>query len=681
MTFLNTLFLSLLPAVFLPLIIHLFTRSKNKTVRFSTLDFLKELENKQIRKLKLRQLLLLILRCLIILFLVLAFARPTLKGSLTGVLSPNAKTTMALVIDNSVSMGLRSENGTLLQQVKSRAAELLDTGSSGDDVFILTAADTIRTGANVRLSMIERAKEMVDQVPLYYGEADLTKTLRLADQLLAESENLNKELYLFSDFQQSAFLGDSLSLQADKKYAVAFRTSGNRNLSITGALIGSTIFEKGKVIDLRAEIANNGTTDVNDVLIQLFIEGQAVAQNSVSLNAGDRSTVSFKFVLNRTGHLSGHFLLEEDDLPEDNARFFTIYVPDRIRVALVGQPADTKYLSIALRPDPAGQLFAVTTVKPEQLGLTTLDFDVVVLSNLNRLDEEVVERLQSFVNAGGGLLFVAGPNLDIRSFNSGIAPRLGLPRFAGTIGSLDAEASFAIDYIDLLHPLFEGVFEQNEINLVKPSVRFALKTDKTTAVQEIIRYSNGDPFLYEKSHESGRMLVMTTSLDLRTTDLPHRTLFSPLVTRSVIYLGLPHQTLRGKRIGDILEYSLSPARLGAALAMERPDARSDRLQPDVRQTGPWVSYSDSDLPGIYRLFANEELLSQWAVNIPESELDMLPLKQDNLESNFSLNVLDKDVDFDQLVRQNRYGTELWKIFAIIVLALMVIEMLIYRQKE
>ena len=81
-TFLNSSILLGLIAASIPLIIHLITRQKVKRVFFSSLYFLRELRTQKIRRIKIRQILLLILRTLIILLLILAFARPTLKSNL-----------------------------------------------------------------------------------------------------------------------------------------------------------------------------------------------------------------------------------------------------------------------------------------------------------------------------------------------------------------------------------------------------------------------------------------------------------------------------------------------------------------------------------------------------------------------------------------------------------------------
>ena len=83
-TFLNGAFLFAALAALLPLLIHLISRRRVATIDFSSLRFLKELERKRIRRVRLRQILLLIVRSLIILAAALSLARPTLKGSFGG---------------------------------------------------------------------------------------------------------------------------------------------------------------------------------------------------------------------------------------------------------------------------------------------------------------------------------------------------------------------------------------------------------------------------------------------------------------------------------------------------------------------------------------------------------------------------------------------------------------------
>jgi len=114
LTFLNSAILFGLAAIAIPILIHLFTRQKTKTIFFSSLKFLKELQKQKIRRLKIRQILLLILRTLLILILIFAFARPTLRSSGSSSLEAGAQLTVVIIFDNTLSMGREFEGQKLL---------------------------------------------------------------------------------------------------------------------------------------------------------------------------------------------------------------------------------------------------------------------------------------------------------------------------------------------------------------------------------------------------------------------------------------------------------------------------------------------------------------------------------------------------------------------------------------
>src|SRR3989339_1590145 len=100
MTFLNPAVLFGLIAASIPILIHLFKLRKLKKIEFSTLAFLKELQKNKIRKIKLKQWILLALRVLIILFAVMAFARPALQSIKIGGTTSAAKTTAIFILDD-----------------------------------------------------------------------------------------------------------------------------------------------------------------------------------------------------------------------------------------------------------------------------------------------------------------------------------------------------------------------------------------------------------------------------------------------------------------------------------------------------------------------------------------------------------------------------------------------------
>ena len=141
MVFLNPAVLFGLLAASIPVLIHLFNLRKLKRIEFSTLAFLKELQKNKIRKIKLKQWLLLALRVLIILFLITAFARPTLEGVAIGGTTSAAKTTAVFILDDTYSMSVVDGKGSYFNQAKGTIQELLRQLQEGDEAALVLVSD------------------------------------------------------------------------------------------------------------------------------------------------------------------------------------------------------------------------------------------------------------------------------------------------------------------------------------------------------------------------------------------------------------------------------------------------------------------------------------------------------------------------------------------------------------
>jgi len=137
MTFLNPLVLIGLTAAAIPVLLHLFNLRKLKTVDFSTLRFLEELQKTKIRRLKLRQWILMLLRTLLILLLVGAFARPTVQRGSFGGAAADARATGVILIDDSYSMTAADERGPAIIQAKSVATTISGLFQDTDDLSVI----------------------------------------------------------------------------------------------------------------------------------------------------------------------------------------------------------------------------------------------------------------------------------------------------------------------------------------------------------------------------------------------------------------------------------------------------------------------------------------------------------------------------------------------------------------
>jgi hypothetical protein len=124
MSFINPFLLWALPLISVPVVIHLLRKNKVIELEWAAMDFLMDAVQEQKKRFKMEDLLLLILRTLLILFLILALARPV-----TNLVSSDNNEPKLISIDDSFSMA--SKTGS--QSRFDRAVEIANKLNTSDD--------------------------------------------------------------------------------------------------------------------------------------------------------------------------------------------------------------------------------------------------------------------------------------------------------------------------------------------------------------------------------------------------------------------------------------------------------------------------------------------------------------------------------------------------------------------
>ncbi len=693
MTFLNTTILIGLIAGAIPIIIHLITRQKAKIVLFSTIRFLKELKNQQIRRLKIRQILLLILRTLIILLLVLAFARPTLKGRLGGNVHSAAETTAVLILDNSLSMSIESNGQQLFDLVKQRTGELEELFHIGDEIYGLFATigtPPIFDGAKYDFKTVIK---IIQKAAVNQSSTDFVGALLKAKDILEQSNNINKEIYLISDLQQTGFHQvENLVLplfqdQQIKIFNIPIKASKMSNLIIIEVRPVNQIIEKGKVFELEATVKNSGTKPERNKLVQIFIDDKRAGQASLNIEPGKSQTIKFRVVPQRTGLIAGSVLLEDDDLFADNRRYFTFSVPEQIPVLAIGQSeTDTRFLQLALNPElnPSSSI-KVDYLHPTKIEFGTLkNYQVVILSNIPRIDGTVLSSIVDQVKAGLGLVVFLGNGVDLRNYNENLNQKLALPSFTETVGEIGARDVFlTLGKIDFSHPIFAGVFENQKKQIESPQFYFLTKMKLQPHQEKVIEFNNGDPFLIESNFGKGKVLVFASAIDPNWSDLYLKGLFVPLMNRCIMYLaGNANKSSQSFFVNQELMADVTEVSDFTSFQIEKPDGKMTKVIPLVGEGNYKINFKETDIVGIYSLYTGNRLLNQWAVNPDPAESDISPIDSEKLKKiigNNNIISIQKEEALASIVSTSRYGRELWKYLIEIVLLFLIIEMFLARE--
>ncbi len=681
MNFLNSAILVGLAAAVLPIIIHLFARSRSKPVAFSTLRFLRRLQQEKLRRLKLRQILLLILRTLIILLLVLGFARPTCRTPSSGSDS-NASTSAVILLDNSLSMARVEEGKTLFHRAKEIAHKVVTNYRPGDELYLVVSTDTSGHAYKTPFHDFSLFQKHINEVAISHKKTDLTAAIKSAQNILSRSKNVNKELVIVSDLQRSAFVPDTVkrAIENIHSYALPVSVHLGNNVSVDSVRLISTILQKGKVVEIEVRLRNHGKNRINDRLVEIFIDDKKAAQKTVDIETEGEVEELFRFVLDRSGMISGRVRLEDDDFLYDNERFFTFFVPEKIHIGMMGSSKETEFIALALQPTLTTPTpFKISKASAEYISSQWLDTtQVMILNNVSKLNPSSVERLKSFVEGGGGLLLILGEASDLTWYNQFFNPPLGIPHFTGT---LIGGGTFSIDKTDFTHPIFQGVFETEEAQFTRPFFSSAVSCGRSTYLNKIMTFSSGDPYLFEVRRGQGTILVFTSGLEPKQSDMVYRAIFAPLMQRCAAYLGVRNQKSgEDLLVGQPLRFRLARPDLQADFGILRPDKSIDRVKPILTTSGAWIHYETTDMAGMYQLLVNKLPTAQWAVNMDAREFDFRMMDSKPLKELYCIMLIPSPEQLTMEMRSQRVGKELWHYFVLAVLMLLVIEMLLYRER-
>lgn len=682
MTFLNPLVLLGLAAASIPLLLHLLNLRKLRTVEFSTLQFLKELQKTKIRRLKLKQIILLILRILIVVFAVLAFSRPVIKTELPA-LGAHVKSSVVILVDNSFSMEVSDGGGNRLKQARAAAMSVVSALKDGDEAAIVMLTDA-HSGRGTTLSRnFTLLKEEIGLLKTGFAPASLEDGLRTAQKILQISSNLNKEVYIISDAQRNIFPrkeSDSLRLFDERTavFAVPIGASdvADMNLTVDSVNVITRIFALDKPVEVEASIRNTSKRDAKGVIIGLTFDGQRVAQRTADIPAGETRTVAIAAAPHKPGVIQAAVELEADALEPDNKRWFGFILADKPRVAVFGDPSQTRFLSLLF----GSQQTAATVEKfpAAALGGTALqNYDVIITAC--EVTASDAARIDGFVREGGGALLFADEH------NAPVYGTFGLA--TGEIQSFDPAKPAQFTAVDKLHPLFEGVFKGTTDRNKPVESPNILKAMPLTGGQALIEM-NGGAFLAEQRRGDGRLLVCAVSPAGEWGNFPFTGIFPTLVYRAIAYTSMRESFSKQVVAGEQPNIVLPKRYAGGGNCKVIDPSGMESFRPAAALPGgATLALGVLRQPGVYRIFTPDGKPSlAVAVNPAASEGNLTFVSKDELLTNVRAFVSEKTpVEYigesnavAESVARARTGSELWKACIIAALLCAIAEMLVAR---
>ena len=540
MAFLNPFFLFGLLAAGIPLVIHLWNRRRVVTIDFSSLIFITAAHRENARRFQLRQLLILLLRMAIIALIALALARPFLTLGLP-VASVRAKTDVVIVLDNSYSMAYQDINGVRLDKAKTLAADIIDTLRHGDSAALILMSDIPKPVFRQLTPDIESVVAAINDTETSYRTTNVQPSLELAHEILTESEQLNKEIYLISDFAQNGWENwNRLPNRSGARISLIPVAEGEaHNISIKEIRPSNQLIGVDLPFQLNVTTVNHSVAPLDQNILTLFIGGEKQRTMSFSVAAHESLNTTLTYNFSTPGTHIGYFTLTDDRLNIDNQRYFALDALGEVRVLCVGEQAE--YLTLALnphtdsrqssvsiglhqqrdflgtrrpptadsRPLTANTMILPTQCTPDEFVTFPLeDYDVIVLADVLTISRQMSAQLQEFTRQGKSIIIFVSNRSNATSYNESgnvwLPARLGSP--------LKWTPPQRVQAYEEIHPIFD-IFPSEGFSIqYAPQFYNGIALQPSSGSNVIARFGDDTPFLVERSQGASTVLLYNCGL-------------------------------------------------------------------------------------------------------------------------------------------------------------------------
>jgi hypothetical protein len=630
MVFLSPLVWWFALAIIVPILVHLFNFRRPKRILFSNVTFVKEVNKTVLRRVKLKQWLLLLTRILTILALVAAFANPIIKHAGSNV-NAGAKS-VVVVVDNSYSMSGTDGRGNYLSQAKLLAKEIIENHSLSDEFQVMTTGNLrLNSVFTSRAQALERIKE-IDYRDKTIGYGKLLSNL---NDYFSEARNSNSTFYFLSDFQTATVLNDSLkNAELPKGIEVNFIPIGNQkqvNVYVSDLSFNQAIVEKNKPLTMNLRLNNDSDKEIENLSIKVHVENKVVAIASVSLQANESKTTEVTFTPTQGGWQNGYVSIDDTPIDFDNARYFSYYIPENTRLLVVYGNSPAQYLDLVFRN--LVTQYKVETISQTELSKVSLsDYSTVILAGVTDVSSGASDRLKSWINDGGGIMFFPADKMDVGSINN-FYQNLGIGRFGG-ITNYAGTVTFSTP--DLSHPIFETVFQKSKPNAEFDSPALSRIYDfqpLAGGIQNtIIKDQNNKIVLQEAKVGSGTVLTFGLYPSLEWSDFPLKSSFVPIIYRGILLLNNAARSDFFQTIGQFLPKKIKTSSKDL-VKLRKANGKGELIPEQFNQSGSMtLKFDRTDITaGNYGIYQGDSLLEKISFNFPDNESKLNAANKDRLE--------------------------------------------------
>ncbi|MFT5778317.1 MAG: hypothetical protein ACI837_001273, partial [Crocinitomicaceae bacterium] len=393
MKFLYPEFLWAFAVLLIPIVIHLFNFKRYKTHYFSSLQFVKHVDQQTRSTQKLKHLLILLARLLAFIFIVLAFAQPYFSSNEND--SLKKETILAIYIDNSFSMQARGIEGELLSEARESAQAIVDEAPQGTQFIIGT--NEMSGIEQRRISKID-ALEKLDKIAYSPLTRNLDEIIEWQEQTVrkaeVDAEHSLVQSIILSDFQRHKVTQTSkLKLDHFEFHAVQLAPEQKANIYIDSVWFSTPIRKVGQKNEINIRVVNIQEEAMQNVEVTVSID-RFRKSFYIDIPGKGKTSTSLTYTDKTKGFKKGKVVVADEHVLFDDTYFVSYEVKDHANVLVLNGEDAIDNVGLVL------DLEDFYVVEQNEITSITLDNfknkDLVIINGANELSSGVQNYLLEF---------------------------------------------------------------------------------------------------------------------------------------------------------------------------------------------------------------------------------------------------------------------------------------------
>ena len=623
----------------IPILVHLFQLRRFKKEYFTNVRFLKELSIQTRKSSKIKKWLLLITRMLLLAAIIFAFAQPFFQAKD----KQNATNEMYIVLDNSFSMQAKGKKGELLKRA---VQELLENTPENQTFSLITNSETFW---NTDIKSIQKEVQNITYSALPFQlESAMAK-------IKSRKTPFNKDIIIITD---AVGLEQKQLKSIDSNFNTYFinpEAEQKNNVSIDSVFIQQNLID---FYEIGVKLTSYGEQK-NAIPIALYNENKLIAKTLVKFETLE-NTIYFTIPKK---DFNGYFSINDVSLSYDNTFYFSISKPEKTNVISIGKSEKSSFLY---------RIYTVSEFNYSNSTIETLDYnsiekqDVIVLNELNKIPQALETNLKSFVEKGGNLVVIPSNENGTSDLN----------RFLGWFGKIQfgplQNTNKLVTKIAFQHPLFQSVFEKKIINFQYPNTKQSFRVSSPNP--PVLSFEDQSVFLTALQNQISTVYVFSAPINIENSNFQN----SPLIVPTFYNMAQIAQKtgVNAISIGENQPFLVDTNLLKDEIVnVKNVNEKFIPIQQSLNNKVKLLFNEYPTIAGNFGVYKKDNFIQNISFNYNRSEGN-LALANSNLLSDYKV-VNAIDVVFNSLL-SDRSNNEIWKLFVLLTLLFLVLEVVIQK---